>query len=133
MESKTSIKMKHAVSWFEIPVGKMSRARKFYESIFGFEMINMDLGDELKMTMFPVEEGGIGGALCKHKEHYKPSSSEGPIIYLSANPNLQDVLDNIEENGGKILQPKTRINEEYGYMAMFLDSEGNRVALHSQH
>ena len=110
MESKTSIKMKHAVSWFEIPVGKMSRARKFYESIFGFEMINMDLGGELKMTMFPVEEGGIGGALCEHK-----------------------ILDNIEENGGKILQPKTRINEEYGYMAMFLDSEGNRVALHSQH
>lgn len=133
MESKSTTTMKHAVSWFEIPVEKMSRARKFYESIFGFEMIDMDLDGELKMTMFPVEEGGIGGALCEHKKYYKPSSSEGPIIYLSANPDLQDVLDNIEKNGGNILQPKTQINEEYGYMAMFLDSEGNRVALHSQH
>lgn len=133
MESKSATTMKHAVSWFEIPVEKMSRARKFYESVFGFEMIDMDLEGELKMTMFPVGEGGIGGALCEHKEYYKPSSSEGPIIYLSANPDLQNVLDNIEENGGKIIQPKTQINEEYGYMAMFLDSEGNRVALHSQH
>lgn len=130
MAPKTVKKMKDAVTWFEIPAKKLSRAKKFYESIFDFEMINMDMDTDLKMTMFPVEEGGIGGALCEHKEYYKPSH-DGTLIYLSANPDLQLVLDKIEKNGGKILQPKTKINDEYGFMAMFQDSEGNRIALHS--
>lgn len=130
MAPKTMKKLKNAVSWFEIPARKISRAKKFYESVLDLEMIDMDLGTELKMTMFPVEEGGIGGAICEHKEYYKPSR-EGTLIYLSANPNLQVVLDKIEKNGGKILQPKTKITDEYGYMAIFQDTEGNRIALHS--
>lgn len=130
MAPKTMKKLKNAVSWFEIPAKKISRAKKFYESILDIEMIDMDLGTELKMTMFPVEEGGVGGAICEHKEYYKPSR-EGTLIYLSANPNLQPVLDKIEKNGGKILQPKTKITDEYGYMAIFQDTEGNRIALHS--
>jgi len=130
MAPKTMKKLKNAVSWFEIPAKKISRAKKFYESILDLEMIDMDLGTELKMTMFPVEEGGVGGAICEHKEYYKPSR-EGTLVYLSANPNLQPVLDNVEKNGGKILQPKTKITDEYGYMAIFQDTEGNRIALHS--
>ncbi len=131
MAPKTMKKMKNAVAWFEIPAKKLNRAKKFYESIFNIEMIDMDMGTELKMTMFPVEEGGIGGGLCEHKEYYKPSK-DGALLYISANPNLQSVLDKIEKAGGKILQPKTKITDEYGYMAIFQDSEGNRVALHSE-
>lgn len=130
MTSKTMKKMKNAVAWFEIPAEKLNRAKKFYESILGVEMIDMDLGTELKMAMFPVEEGGIGGALCEHQEYYKPSL-DGTLVYISANPDLQTVLGKVEKNGGKILQPKTKITDEYGYMAMFRDSEGNRIALHS--
>lgn len=131
MVPKTAKKMKNAVAWFEIPAKKLSRAKKFYEAILGMEMIDMDLGTELKMTMFPVEEGGIGGAICEHKEYYKPSR-DGTLVYISANPDLQSVLDKVEKNGGKVLQPKTKITDEYGYMAIFQDTEGNRIALHSE-
>lgn len=123
--------MKNAVSWFEIPAKKLSRAKKFYEAIFDIEMQDMELGTELKMTMFPVEERGIGGAICEHKEWYKPSM-DGALVYLSADPDLQPVLDKVEKNGGKILQEKTKITDEYGYMAIFQDTEGNRLALHSR-
>lgn len=123
--------MKTAVAWFEIPAKNFGRAKKFYESILDVEMTDMDLGTELKMTMFPVEEGGVGGAICEHKEYYKPSR-DGTLVYISANPDLQQVLDEIEQNGGKILQPKTKITDEYGYMAIFQDTEGNRIALHSE-
>ena len=130
MTPKTVRKMKNAVAWFEIPAKKLSRAKKFYESLFDIQMEDMDMGSDLKMTMFPVEEGGVGGALCEHKEWYTPSL-EGTLVYISANPDLQKALDRVEKNGGKILQPKTKITDEYGYMAMFRDTEGNRIALHS--
>lgn len=131
MAPKTAKKMKNAVAWFEIPAKNLSRAKKFYESIFGIEMIDMDMDSDLKMTMFPVEEGGVGGALCEHKEYYKPSR-DGALVYISANPDLQTVLNRVEKNGGKILQPKTKITDEYGYMAILQDTEGNRIALHSE-
>lgn len=129
MSPKTMKKMKHAVAWFEIPATKLERAKKFYESILDIEMTYMNM-DEFKMPMFPVEEGGVGGALCENDEYYKPGH-EGSLIYISANPDLQTVLDRVESSGGKILQEKTKITDEYGYMALFEDSEGNRIGLHS--
>ncbi len=131
MVPKTLKKMKNAIAWFEIPAKKLSRAKKFYESIFEVEMIDMEMDSDLKMSMFPVEDGGVGGALCEHKKFYKPSR-DGALVYISANPDLQLVLNRIEKHGGKILQPKTKITDEYGYMAIFRDTEGNRVALHSE-
>lgn len=125
-----SKKMKNAVAWFEIPAEDIDRAKTFYQHIFDIEMIDMDLGDELKMAMFPVEEQGVGGALCKHEEFYHPGS-KGPLVYFDANPNLQVILDKVISNGGKVIQDKTQISNDYGYMAVFEDTEGNRVALHS--
>lgn len=122
--------MRNAVAWFEVPVIKLSRAKKFYENVFALELIDMDFPNGLKMSMFPVEEGGIGGALCEQKEFYKPSK-DGTLIYFSANPDLDMVLNRIEKSGGEILQPKSKINDDYGYMAIFQDTEGNRLALHS--
>jgi uncharacterized protein len=123
---------KNAVSWFEIPTQDIDRAAKFYETIFNIFLIPLDV-QQLKMRMFPIENpmNGVGGALCYNKEFYKPSTTDGPLIYLNANPDVQNVLDKIEGAGGKIVVPKTQISPEYGYMAVFLDTEGNRVALHS--
>lgn len=132
MAPKTMRKMKNAVSWFEIPAKKLSRAKRFYESILDIKMEDMEIDDDLKMTMFPVEEGGVGGAICEQKKFYKPSH-EGSLVYISANPDLQKVLDKVERNRGKIIQKKTIITDEYGYMAIIEDTEGNRVALHSEH
>lgn len=122
---------KHAISWFEIPTADIDRAQKFYEAIFGIKMIVQDM-QNIKMRMFPIEDPmNIGGALTYNEEFYKPSATDGPMVYLNGNPDLQKVLDKVEDAGGKILMPKTQISADYGYMALFLDSEGNRIALHS--
>ena len=123
---------KNAVSWFEIPTQDIDRATKFYETIFKVSLIPLDV-QQLKMRMFPLESpmGGVGGALCYNQEFYRPSATDGPLIYLNGNPDVQNILDRIEAAGGKIVVPKTQISPEYGYMAVFIDSEGNRVALHS--
>jgi predicted enzyme related to lactoylglutathione lyase len=123
--------MKHAISWFEIPTNDLDRATDFYEKIFNVKMIPMDMPN-LKMRMFPIEHMmNIGGALVYHKDFYKTSPTDGPLIYLNGNPDVQKVLDRVEAAGGKVLVPKTEIAPEYGFMAVILDSEGNRVGLHS--
>jgi predicted enzyme related to lactoylglutathione lyase len=86
----------------------------------------MDLGD-LQMAFFPEAEVGI--ALC-FSPWYKPSDN-GVLVYLDGNPDLQVILDRIEKSGGKIIQPKKQISPDHGFMCLFLDSEGNRLALHS--
>lgn len=121
---------KNVVGWFELPASDLKRAKKFYEAILSVKLQDIEMGTGLKMAMFPVQEGGVGGALCEHKDFYKPSH-DGTLVYLSADPDLQLILDKIKKHGGKELMPKTQISEEYGYMALFEDSEGNRVALHS--
>lgn len=123
---------KSAISWFEIPTSDLSRAAQFYETIFDIQLIPMDMPD-LQMRMFPIEDPmtGIGGALVFNKDFYQPSATDGPMIYLNGNPDVQLVLDKIEAAGGKILVPKTEISPEYGFMAVFMDTEGNRIALHS--
>ncbi len=121
----------NAISWFEIPTHDIDRAQKFYEAIFDMQMIPMDMPN-LQMRMFPIEDPmKIGGALVHNKEFYKPTSSDGPMIYLNANPDVQNILNRIEAAGGVIVVPKTEISPEYGHMAVFIDSEGNRMALHS--
>ena len=123
--------MKNAISWFEIPVADINRAQVFYETIFNFKMIPLNFPN-IKMRMFPVEsQHSISGALCDSGGFHQPSATHGPLIYLNANPDVQIVLDRIEAAGGKILVPKTVISPEYGCMAVFMDSEGNRIALHN--
>ncbi|MAO65639.1 MAG: bleomycin resistance protein [Balneola sp.] len=123
--------MKHAINWFEIPAVDIKRAQKFYEQIFDYEMQPLDVGDELQMVMFPGEPDGVSGSLVMSEDSYKPSETYGPLLYMNANPDLQLVLDRVEEAGGKISIAKRLISEENGYMAVIIDSEGNRIALHS--
>ena len=124
--------MQNAISWFEIPATDLDRAQKFYETIFGITMIPMDMPHN-KMRMFPLDDmmTQVGGALVDSGGFHKPSLTEGPLIYLNDNPDVQNVLDKVEAAGGTITVPKTEISPDYGFMAMFIDSEGNRVALHS--
>lgn len=121
----------NAINWFEIPVNDMARAKHFYQVIFGIHMNEMDLG-KILMAGFPgiPGSGKASGALVKSEMHIP--SSTGIVIYLNANPDLENVLSKVEEMGGKILQGKTQITPEIGFMAFFIDTEGNSVALHSQ-
>ena len=124
--------MKNAISWFEIGTQNLDRAQKFYEEIFRIAMTPMDLPN-IKMRLFPLEDpaSGVGGSLVHSGGFHVPSKSEGPLIYLNANPDLQIILDRVEAAGGKIIVPKTTVSPEFGYIAVILDTEDNRVALHS--
>lgn len=123
--------MNHAISWFEIGTTDLTRATTFYETIFGVSLIVMDLPN-IKMRMFPIADmKGVGGAIVDSNGFHKPSATEGPLIYLNGNPDVQQVLDKVEAAGGKILVPKTEISPDYGYMAVIIDTEGNRIGLHS--
>lgn len=124
--------MKDAISWFEIPATDLDRAQKFYEAIFGIQLDPIDTPN-IKMRMFPVDDpmSGIGGAVVDSGGFHKPSATDGPLIYLNGNPDVQKILDKVEAAGGKIMVPKTEISPEYGYMGVFIDTEGNRIGLHS--
>ncbi len=92
----------------------------------------MELANGLKMAVFPPGEGGENpGSLNYHPEFYK-SGQQGPLLYLNAGSNMERILDNIVKAGGQILVPKTLINENMGFMSVFIDSEGNRVALNGE-
>ncbi len=123
--------MKNAISWFEIGTTDLNRATTFYETIFGIKLNPLDLPD-IKMRMFPIDDMmGVGGALVDSGGFHKPSATDGPLIYLNGNPDVQNILDKVEAAGGKIMMPKTEISPEYGNMAVIIDTEGNRIGLHS--
>lgn len=120
------------VGWFEIPVADMDRAKKFYDAVFQVDIKLQDFGGT-KMGWFPAdhEKPGASGSLIKNKDWYKPSERDGVLVYFNS-MDVQEELDRIELNGGKIVQEKTQISPDIGYMAVFLDTEGNRIALHSR-
>jgi predicted enzyme related to lactoylglutathione lyase len=132
IETNKLTNMKNAISWFEIPTKDIDRAQKFYESIFDLKMTPMDF-QQIKMRMFPLDDpmNGVGGTLVQTEGFHVPSATDGPLIYLNGNPDVQIILDRVEGAGGKILVPKTKISDDYGDMAVFIDTEGNRVALHN--
>lgn len=125
-------KTANALNWFEIPAKDITRAKKFYESIFNVQMSDMPEMMGMKMTSFPAEMGNgkVSGALAQSQMH-KPSA-DGAVVYLNANPSIQNVIERIEKNGGKVVMPKTQISPEIGYMAFFVDTEGNKIGLHAQ-
>ena len=119
------------IGWFEIPVVDMDRAIIFYNEVFQIEISKQDFGGT-EMGWFPFNGNAKGapGTLIKSEGNYKPAT-DGVLVYFSCE-DVNNELANIEKAGGTILQTKTQISEEHGYMVVFLDTEGNRVALHSQ-
>ena len=118
----------HIANWFEIPVKDLDRAIKFYEKVFDVKLAREDMGG-MKMAMFPFTQDtpGAAGSLIKG-ESYEPSHA-GTVVYFSVE-DLPDTLRRINANGGKTLMPKTAIGQ-YGFIAQYEDTEGNRLALHS--
>ncbi len=124
--------MNNAISWFEIPATNLDRATKFYETIFGISLTPLDMSN-IQMRLFPLDDmmTGVGGALVASGGFHVPSATDGPLIYLNGNPDVQNILDKVEAAGGKIMVPKTEISPDYGFMAVIFDTEGNRIGLHS--
>jgi predicted enzyme related to lactoylglutathione lyase len=125
----------NVVGWFEIPVSDMDRAIKFYQEVFQFELFRNKMGD-FDMAWFPYPENmgasGAGGSLVYHSEFYKPST-DGTLVYFNSQAgDLNVELARVEAAGGQVIAPKTLISEDIGYFGLFIDTEGNRVALHSK-
>jgi len=120
--------MKSHISIFEIPATDISRAINFYQAILGIYIEKMEM-PEMEMGIFPYEDHMVTGVIVKTAGD-KPSAN-GVTIYLNGGDNLQVILDKVENNGGEIIVPKSLHADESGYYALFLDSEGNKMGLHS--
>lgn len=121
--------VKNMVTWFEIPAYNHYRSVAFYNYIFGIQMTTVELNG-FAMGFFPAENG-ITGAIVTGNGCVP--SDVGPLIYLNAGDDLNNVLYKINEAGGRVVLEKTFLSESAGYFALFIDSEGNRLALHSKH
>jgi uncharacterized protein len=121
----------NSLNWFEIPATDIKRAKQFYQTILNIQMEEQEMMN-MKMAFFPYDPGSgkLSGGLCQSDFH-KPAM-DGVIIYLNGNPDLQSILDKVDGAGGRVVMPKTEISSDIGYMAFFVDTEGNRIGLHSQ-
>lgn len=120
--------MENFISWFEIPALDFSRAVTFYEAILNVEIEKGDIFGT-KMGFLPSDGKNVSGAIV-HGDEYLPSS-EGVLAYLNGGSDLQHILSKVEANNGKVIVPKTQISEEMGYFALFIDTEGNKLGIHS--
>jgi uncharacterized protein len=118
----------NALSWFEIPVSDFTRARKFYEALLSQPIEPMIMGP-VTMGFLSSDPTGVGGAIV-HGDGSTPSK-QGTIVYLNGGSDLSPILARVEKAGGSIVVPKTEIGNDFGFFAHFMDSEGNKVGLHS--
>ena len=107
--------MQNLINWFEIPASDINRAIAFYKAILSVEIEETEMFGA-KMGFFPSDGTNV---------------SDGVLAYLNGGNDLQNVLDNVEKNNGKVILPKTQISIEMGYFAIFIDTEGNKMAVHS--
>ncbi|MFB6455534.1 VOC family protein [Chitinophaga sp. Hz27] len=124
----------NVITWFEIPVDDLQRAKQFYETILDIEMIIRNDGEN-EGAFFPFNpavvqatSGRVTGVLSK-TPHNSPSAT-GTTVYINGSPDIHTVLEKVEKAGGKIILPRTPIPA--GFIALIIDSEGNRVGLHAE-
>jgi len=126
--NKSGADMNSYISIFEIPATDISRAIEFYQAILDMNIEKVEMPG-MEMGILPYEEQAVTGVILK-EEGLRPSA-DGVTIYLNGGENLQIILDRVERNNGKVLIPKTAHADDMGYFAIFLDSEGNKMGLHS--
>lgn len=125
----------NVLTWFEIPVSDIDRAKKFYETILDIEMVRQGDGED-EGVFFPFDpdivqatSGRVTGVLAKSSKN--TPSANGTVVYMNASPSIQTVLDKVVAAGGSIIEPK-QLFGPVGFIATILDSEGNRIGLHSE-
>lgn len=125
----------NVLTWFEIPVSDIDRAKKFYETILDIKMIKRGDGEN-EGVFFPFNpdivqatSGRVTGVLSKSAKN--APSDKGTVVYINASPRIQTVLDKVVPAGGRIIEPKQSFGP-VGFIAVILDSEGNRIGLHSE-
>jgi predicted enzyme related to lactoylglutathione lyase len=120
--------MTNQIVWCDIPVNDLDRAIKFYTAVLG-QPVTKESMHGMTFALLPHVENSVSGCLCMG-DGYTPSAT-GPLIYLNCDQRLDVAIAAAGNNGGKVLEPKHQIGP-YGFRSVVLDSEGNRVALHSK-
>jgi hypothetical protein len=113
--------------WTDIPVIDLDRAIKFYSAMLDAP-VSKEGGDGVEFGLLPHDENNVSGCLTVSGDN-QPSLL-GPLIYLSVEGRLDEAIKAVKANGGEVAQAKQQIGA-YGYRAVIVDSEGNRIALHS--
>ena len=121
--------MTNIIHWIEIPTKNIERAAAFYSAVLDINLTVMEAMG-MKTSFFPHTAETQSGSCLMQGPHYEPTS-KGAIIYLNGGKDLQIALDRVEEAGGKIVLPKTSLGQN-GFMAHFLDTEGNKMGLYSK-
>jgi uncharacterized protein len=120
--------MANSIVWVDIPVLDLDRAIRFYSGVLGGEVTKQEYPG-MAIGLLPGYDSDVSGCLFTQADGVP--STTGPLIYLNAQGRLDEAVATVEANGGKVLQPKHQIGP-HGFRAVVLDSEGNRVALHSR-
>ena len=118
---------KNALTWFEIPATDLARATRFYEAVLANKLKAESMGP-LQLSVFSYDQPGVGGCLIAGDGHLP--AAVGTVVYLVV-AGLDEALERVGRAGGRIALPKTALPEGLGFFAHIIDSEGNRVGLHS--
>jgi len=121
--------MPNVINWFEIPVSDIKRAINFYSKVLDVKLIEVEMMGS-KMSFLPGDEKSVSGALIQN-EDYSPSE-KGVLIYLNGGDDLSDMLDRVRRANGLVIVDKMMVSLEIGFIAIFIDSEGNKIAIHSR-
>jgi predicted enzyme related to lactoylglutathione lyase len=119
--------MSNQIVWVDIPVANLDRAIKFYSALLGEEVIKQSVSG-FTLGLLPHADTHVSGCLVTSRD--KRPSQQGPLIYLNVNGRMDAAVGAVAAHGGAVLQGKHQIGA-YGFRAIILDSEGNKIALHS--
>ena len=117
--------MESAITWFEIPVSDIKKAKAFYAEVFQCEMRDMVM-EQVKLAIFPGSD--VSGALIEEPEYVGPE--RGVVVYLNIPDTIEAVLVRAERGGGQVMTGKTLIHEDVGWSASFRDIDGNMIGLY---
>ena len=117
------------VTWFEIYVEDLARAKAFYESVFDCSLLPEKTDGSFEACRFPGQMPGNGaiGSLIKHPMR-KPSL-EGTMVYFHCD-DCATQSELAKKNGGQVFRSKWNIGQD-GFIAIIGDTEGNAIGLHS--
>jgi hypothetical protein len=127
MEVSMTEPVTNQIVWCDIPVKDLDRAMRFYGAVLGASLKKDEFPGGMAMAVLPHVENSAGGCLVQNAGE---PSRQGPLVYLNAQGRLDAAIKAVAANGGSVLEAKHQIGP-HGFRAIVLDSEGNRIALHS--